>query len=37
MVHALAALVGGLIIVRIWQKMPVMSRKEILKKETSGI
>ncbi|MCL5023449.1 MAG: hypothetical protein M1497_08820 [Nitrospirae bacterium] len=36
-VHALAALVGGLIIVRIWQKMPVMNQKETLGKESSSM
>jgi hypothetical protein len=36
-VHALAALFGGLIIVRIWQKMPVMNQKETLEKETSSM
>lgn len=36
-VHALAALVGGLIIVRIWQKMPVMNQKETLEKESSSM
>jgi hypothetical protein len=36
-VHALAALVGGLIIVRIWQKLPVMSRIETLEKDTSSM
>jgi len=36
-VHALAALVGGLIIVRIWQKMPAMNQKETLEKQTSSM
>jgi hypothetical protein len=36
-VHALAAFAGGLIIVRVWQKMPVMNEKGTPEKETSSI
>jgi spore maturation protein SpmA len=36
-VHTLAALVGGLIIVRIWQKMPAMNQKETLEKQASSM
>jgi hypothetical protein len=35
--NALAALLSGLIIVRIWRKMPVMNQKETPGKETSSI